>query len=903
MVSVVPNIYHDLLENLRRGTLVLTANRRLFRYLRDLYDRQMLDSGAAAWKPPSLFSYEAWLQRCLAELGEQWRLVNPLQLQYLWERQIEESSRAAGLDLLQVPRTAERAIQAYRLLNEYELSLDPADLTDDQQVFLGWYQQIRNLAAASRWLDKSQLPGRIREAFRNGELTPPGHLVLVGFDQLPPGLAKLQQTLVESGCLCEEVTPGEDPAHDLVRFEARDRTGEVEAAACWARALLDQGASAIGIVVPDLTRRRQEIERIFRAEIDPMGAVRLSDEEAVFSLSLGGPLGDQGVVHAGLEILQAGPILSFDQVSFLLRTPYLGKARSEADRRSRFEVRLRGYNQPRFTTRSLARLAEKDGLTDFARIMQLWADQDQGDGKKAPGSWCEYFANFLKETGWPGERTLASREYQAIKSWQENVLEQVPRLDALQRPMTRQRVASLIQRLSYETEFQVEAPTGPVQVVGLLESTGLTFEHLWVMGLEERILPAPPSPNPFLPYGLQVAHDMPHASAARELVYGEQVMARLLCAAEHVVLSYPRFDGDTELQPSPLLPSDAAVGSPVMAARHDLLHQLADRGPALEMITDVRGPALEMITDVRGPALEASRVEGGTGLLKDQAHCPFRAFVHHRLHGRALDAATPGLSAMIRGDLVHIALEKIWQQLQDQRNLVALNDAERRLLVSEKVAAALTVFFSGRPEPSATLLKLEKERIAALVEEWLETVELQREPFRVAGTEAQHTEQLGPLEIRLKVDRIDELADGYRIIIDYKTGSQLKADDLVSVPLVEPQLPIYAVAQDQHQADGIVFAQVRKGACRLLGIVKEKGLLGKVGDLGGNKRCQDLAITEWSQLLVFWQNQIRQLAEAFVAGQAAVAPFDPNASCRYCDLPGLCRIQESLLIVGADDDC
>jgi len=891
-VSGVAEIYRNLLESMEQGALVLTANRRLFRYLRDLYDEGMLHRGRSAWPPPQLLSYEAWLQRCLAELGEQWRLITPLQLQYLWEQQIDQASRAAGLDLLQVPRTAERAIQAYRLLNEYELELEPLDLTEDQDVFRKWLTSFQKLAAEHQWLDKSQLARRIRDAFRARELTAPVQVKLVGFDQLPPGLLMLQQFLVEAGCSCEEVALGDGPAQDIIRFGARDRTGEVEAAACWARALLDSGEAAIGVVVPDLTRRRQEIERVFRAQIDPLGATRLNDEDAVFSLSLGGPLSDQGVIHAALEILQVGRVVTLEQASFLLRSPYLGKVQGEEDRRALFEVQLRGYDQQRFATQTLARQAEKAGLRDFSRILQLLSGPDPSAKKKAPGVWCECFANLLRDIGWPGERALASREYQAIKSWQENVLEQIPHLDALGQPMSRQRVLSLVQRLSHETEFQIEAPTGPVQVVGLLESTGLRFEHLWVMGLEERILPAAPQPNPFLPYRLQVAHAMPHSSADRELLYAEQVMARLLGAAEHVVVSYPRFDGDTELQPSPLLPEQAAMGSPALADRHDLL-QLLGQNPVV----------LEVVPDTRGPVLSETLVEGGTGLLKDQAHCPFRAFVHHRLHGRALDLATPGISAMVRGDLVHMALEKIWQQLQDQANLVDLSDAERQHVIADKVGEALAAFFGGRPVPPATLLQLEQERIAALVDEWLQTVETEREPFRVVGTEQQHEEQLGPLQIRLKVDRIDEVAGSHRVVIDYKTGSQLRADDLVSDPLIEPQLPIYAVAQGEQQADGIIFAQVRRGSCRLLGIVKEKGLLGRVGDLAGNKRCQDLGISEWTQLLAFWRQQVRRLADEFVAGEASVRPFDPATSCRYCDLPGLCRIQESLLFAGVDDDC
>ena len=884
--------YHNLINDMSRGALILTANRRLYRYLLDLYDQHMLQAGKTAWVPPQLLSYEAWLQKSLVDLGEEWRLLNPIQVQYLWEQMIEKSSSEADLELLQIPKTAEKAIQAYRLLTEYEVTPDPDQLTEDQAMFTLWEGQFNQFLSTRQWFDKSALPARVRSAIMEGQLPRPGCVRLVGFDQLPPGLVKLQELLQASDVDCQEVFLNTKRSNQIRKFNAKDRSAEVECAARWARGLLEQGKTGIGVVVPDLTRRRKEVERVFRSQIDPLGAVRLNDDEAVFSLSLGGALSEQGIIHAALQLLQIGPVLTFEQTSFLLRTSYLGKSQSEADLRALFEVKLRSYDQQRFKLDKLASLAATFGLGDFSQIIETLVAAGTGPEKLLPGAWCRIFADLLKNIGWPGERTLVSREYQALKAWQQKVLEMIPQLDSLGQPLSRSKMVSMLLRVSHDTEFQIEAPTGPVQVVGLLESTGLQFNHLWVMGLEERILPAAPQPNPFIPFQLQVQHAMPHANAARELAYAEQVMERLLGAADDIVVSWPQFDGDTELQSSPLLPVEAVVSAPNFAEPKDCLSVIMKHALPLDIIDDRNGPRLQQ-----------SLVEGGTGLLKDQAHCPFKAFVHHRLHGRGLDTSTPGISAMVRGDLVHLALENIWKQLQVHANLVALNDDERGVLVSEKVTAALDDFYHQRPRPSALLVALEKERITSLVNEWLQTVEAGRTPFRVVATEAPHIEQLGPLQIRLKVDRIDELEDGYRVVIDYKTGSQLRADDLVSEPLIEPQLPIYAVAQDQQQADGIVFAQVRKGSCRLLGVVREKGVLGRVSDIAANKRCQEAGISDWSQLLVFWQRQIRQLADDFVAGQAAVQPFDPSISCQYCDLTGLCRIQESIMLSGDENDC
>ena len=218
--------------------------------------------------------------------------------------------------------------------------------------------------------------------------------------------------------------------------------------------------------------------------------------------------------------------------------------------------------------------------------------------------------------------------------------------------ITRGRALALLQQLARTLEFQVEAPPSPVQVVGLLESSGLEFEHLWVMGMSETALPAAPQPNPFVPYQLQRDHAMPHATAERELQFGEQVIARLRTAAAQVVFSYPRRSGDSPQRPSPLLPAATCDTAPQFSAPQDLLS-----------LSRALGPALEILDDSQGPVLNDELVEGGTTLLKDQAHCPFRAFVHHRLKCTQLDSPEAGISAMSRGDLVHLVLEKIWQKL------------------------------------------------------------------------------------------------------------------------------------------------------------------------------------------------------------------------------------------------
>ncbi|MCW8859773.1 MAG: PD-(D/E)XK nuclease family protein [Deltaproteobacteria bacterium] len=886
------SIHHKTLMAAASGALILTANKRLSRSLQDLFDHWMQTQGETLWSTPQIHSFEGWLSQCLERLGDSKYVLNHHQEKCLWAQQIEETSHGTSLELLQISKTAEKAVQAHHLLNEYGLDLTSHLLTEDQRVFSLWQRHYRRHCEEQDWIDKSDLPRIICNAIKQAEIELPKQVLLIGFDQFPPGLKLLRQVASGVGCCCEEIAPGAADAGQLMLFAARDKRHEIESAARWARQLLDQGASSIGIIVPDLQRQRQQIERVFRDQIDPQAASLLQDEEALFSLSLGGPLAEQGVVNAALELLTLGTGLRLDQVSFLLRSPYLGGAVTEADARALFEQKLRSYGKQTFTLSALiSQVKNSSGLPVLLKLLVKIQQITRLKAKASPGAWAVLFADHLQHIGWPGDRTIASREYQAVKAWREKVLEALAMLNQQLPSISGSQAVSLLRQLTKDVEFQLEGPSGPIQVIGLLESSGLSYQHLWVMGMSEALLPARPQPNPFIPYRLQEQYGMPHASAERELQFAEQVVARLKTAGANTVFSYPTRDGDCALRPSPLIDACGKVGVPPFAAFHDFLAREKECSTVLETLDDNFGPALQR-----------ERAQGGTHLLKDQAHCPFRAFVRHRLRCRALEEPDPGISALERGDLVHLALEKIWTELRTHAALLALDNTQREELIHTQVQSALADYFKERSSPPEVLLQLEQERVTSLIDDWLVKVESERDGFRVVETEQQHTAQIGPLQISLKVDRVDELDDGSRIVIDYKTGTDLRARDFLTAPLIEPQLPVYAVLDSDQEADGVAFAQVRKGSCRFIGLVRDSGLLAQVKTLDAFSQADQLGLSDWNALLVFWRQQLELLAADFVAGKAEVRPFDLNKSCRYCDLSGICRIQETEVIGELHDD-
>ncbi len=874
--------WHDVLKAAAGGSLVLTSTKRLARRLRLDFDTARAAEGGGAWITPAIRSSDAWLQEAAERLGEGWRLLAPQGARRLWERIIEAEEAGSAQALLQIPATARAAMQAHELLCEFGGEPRRHPLSADHLSFLRWRERYLNACAEQGWLDRPSLFAAVIEAVEAGRLALPPSLWLVGFDDFPPRLQRLCAAFADRGAEVKEIPPPCAPRAELIRVPCSDSRDEVRRAARWARALLERGEGEIGVIVPDLQGYRPLIERIFREEIDPGALVRPDAAELRFNLSLGEPLAARGAVSAALAILSIGREPTLAQAGFLLRTPYLGGSLRERGARARLEVTLRARRSPTVRLRSLAggdRGANPRELS-FSGICRRLEEGVALKGKRLPGAWVRHFAQLLHDVGWPGERPLDSLDYQVVEAWNRKVLTQMAALDLVSPPLERGEALSLLRRLAAETEFQPEGPESPVQVIGLLEGAGLRFEHLWVMGLHDGALPAPARPNPFLPVSLQVAAGMPHADAQREGDFARRVAARLFASAPSVVLSHPCREGDAELMPSPLIGA-VPDGEVPLAPRN---------APA--QLWRAQGTLPETLCDSDGPPLGAEeRAGGGTGILRDQALCPFRAFARHRLRAQALEVPDVGLDARGRGTLLHKTLEIFWRRTTDHASLLALDAGELWERLAQSVEAAVDeVYPQERGRPDEALLALEKERLRLLVGEWLSEVEACRPPFTVLEPEQERRQRFGGLELVARVDRIDRLADGRKVVIDYKTG-QIDAADLIAERLTEPQLPIYGFAEGGDLA-GVAFARLRRGDSSFVGIGTEGDLLPGLKDLAAWKKAAAAGVVEWSGLLERWRDQLDALGRAFAAGEAAVDPVSAEKACRICDLKPLCRIAE-----------
>jgi probable DNA repair protein len=436
---------------------------------------------------------------------------------------------------------------------------------------------------------------------------------------------------------------------------------------------------------------------------------------------------------------------------------------------------------------------------------------------------------------------------------------------------------AMLERTAQETIFAPESEDAPVQVMGVYASAGQPFDAVWFLGATDTGWPASSRPNPLLPVALQRELGMPHASAADDTALAHRAMERIAGSGGEVIYSYAQMSEEALQRPSSLVSSfaPANIASAVEGPRTISLDTVAD--------------------DSWVPLTHTGVADGGQSALKDQANCPFQAFVLRRLGVRELSIAGRGLSPGDRGTLIHRVMQTVWSEdidghahLTNHADLLqATHAGTLRPLVAGHAAAAIRWLNAESGDPwQRAYLKAEEERAIDLVMDWLE-IEVLRQPFQLASVEEKTTIQVGDLSLGVRADRIDQVAGG-KLLIDYKTGEVSTASWDGPRP-EQPQMPLYAAFGGTTNLIGAVFAQVRPS---------KMGFKGRVEDARANLSetldARQLVTAPYTAGLVEeWRGTLLHLAESFVRGEAQVDPRIYPKSCQYCSLQGVCRVAES----------
>jgi len=879
----------SLLPALNTNTLILTPNNRLKRKILQAWGEYNLNRNLARWMSPRVHSLGDWQSECWQQLqdmaypGCDAAIASDALRKYAWQQAIQASSQDGGLYKTEV--LAATADAAWRNLSLWRISDNDLEAFNDPdfQHYLEWLNSTRTILNTRQLTTSEEACERIIMAFADGSLAKETSILLHGFDDLPP----LNKALCHSAAHSTQENVETQTEGRLTRTTAQTSEQEILAAARWAQNILEENKEAkLGIIVPNLGQCRDEVERIF-VEVFECHSILPSEPRYAlpFNFSAGTPLGSTPLVADTLKLLALNlrqwPLADLCET---LQSPFW-KAGDEHFR-TRLISALKRLGQLTISGADLreqaARLAEQlpertDSSPEVEPIdkrLQQIAEQLRHHARyQSADRWVDYFQQHLALCHWPGSRRLDSLEYQQAKQWFQ-LLEEFSELSVLGATLTLNDALKHLSQLANSLHFQAQTPDSPIQILGVLEGAGLSFSHCWVMGLHRKAWPPAPAPNALLPIALQREYQMPHASVERELQFAESLTQGYRQCAEHIVFSSASHDDESAQQPSALISDipECPVNTliPNLHSALDLHLQQFDQSPNLDVIDTLLAPALSPD--------ERQNLKGGSGVLQQQASCPFNAFAVYRLLARDAEEPSPGLSALERGIILHGALQYFWDEVKNSSRLTSMSDENITEKLSHCIQRSLQPWRKRRAKQCGPrYFDLEAHRLLKLLQRWLDT-EKQRPPFTVSATEESVELTLSGLTLNLRLDRLDTLEDGQVLLIDYKTGEP-KISSWDSERPREPQLPLYAISL-KDRCSGIAFGQVNAKACQLLGVGEPTQPIEGIRT-PDELRYSDLP-AQWNDAIPQWEGVLTKLATEFSEGKCAVV-FKDKSSGQYSE--------------------
>ena len=875
MVKAFVNIPHAL-ANAVSNHVIITPNERLARELRRGFNQHQQQHNRRAWLTPQCLSLNQYLTQQFASWQD--TCAEPLRL-------LTQSALLSRFYQCATPaqrHLAASAAQALELLYRYDIDLALLEQGDDaSQMFIKWARRVNELSSGQE-IYQSQLA----KFLATQDKLPHQPLLLIAFDHLTSterlyleaansenGVYRwsTQQQIVDLATTAVEPSEHRDdtstPTADKPNFFGFDSLAdELAAAAGWAADICQQRPEArVAVVVPQLTKHYLRVQRQFSVTFDP----RQGSATRCFDLSGGTPLNTQPAwVHALCFLrwchspADRGELTTIAFSDFLM-APWCRSV-------------LRDW-KPGQRNLALSSCTQDPSAKPLLELL------DQAPARASFAFWLQHIEALLDLVEWPRLSNLESNQYQAVAQIRETIasLTRQADLDDRAKPTSKSAqssdFASALELLELHLQskvFAAQRPASQVQILGLLETTGLDYSHLWVCGMDANNFPQGAQHNPFIP--IQIAHQygLPRLTANQELEFSKRMLRQWLHSGAEINFSFVRMQDAYATLPSlPILEVSAApttISMPWHAALsrfHPFFHR--------------QGVALQQYQDWHGVALPDAHTQGGTGILQDQLECPFRAYARHRLGLRQEREPSEFPDALERGLVLHTIMQRLYEQNQTSQELLQLTTGDIYAICQQALV-------QRRSLPRA-FIENECQRLTALIEQWLR-IEAKRYPFTLHAIEQDCQLQISNLTFNLRVDRIDRTADTLSVF-DYKSSGRSIAG-ASNQPPTDIQLPIYSLLD--ANISNVVYACIGDKDIKAIGIGEQP--------LDATNK-QDLKIQaprlSWDEQRAQWRHDLSELADAMQQGDARVAP--KKNACRYCHLQGLCRVTASANEDAADD--
>lgn len=321
-------------------------------------------------------------------------------------------------------------------------------------------------------------------------------------------------------------------------------------------------------------------------------------------------------------------------------------------------------------------------------------------------------------------------------------------------------------------------PLQGIQVMGLLESRGLDFKHILVLGAAEGTLPGISAPPTFLPYAVRKAFGLPVPE------YQDAIFAytfyRLLHRCKSMQLVY---NGQV---------SDNSTGEPsrfIQQLRFESNIPFELRTPGT-MVKPAAPPPVsvnktdEIMQRLAKYRLPEKPVPFSPSQVNTYLSCRLQFFFRYIANLKKPDKLTEEIDAATLGSMVHGMMEQLYRDVKTHQGhwvITAGSIAWMRRHMEEIAEPVFRAVRSnnkaGTPLEFNGMLEVIKQVMLQYVEGFL-AIDEKYVPFTVEEVEVNMMQPFGieaegrPLKLVIngKIDRVDEKNGLYRMV-DFKTGN------------------------------------------------------------------------------------------------------------------------------------
>jgi hypothetical protein len=437
-------------------------------------------------------------------------------------------------------------------------------------------------------------------------------------------------------------------------------------------------------------------------------------------------------------------------------------------------------------------------------------------------------------------------------------------------------------------------PLSGLQVLGLLETRGIDFEHIVLLSCNEGILPKSMNVPSFIPYNLRRGFGLPTIEQ-HEAVYA-YYFYRVLQRAKKITLVYNTKTDEARTGEASryLLQLKMESGHTIDESNISFTICNSDRSPIIIKKDDtVMSELMEYCKDEEPRSLSPSAINA-------YLSCSLKFYYRHIAHLKPRNEMEEDIGSKLLGNVLHYAMDTLYKpfekKVMEGSNLKQMSGNELSIIEAVNLALAKAYYHKEKLPDSAVddgKLMLLRDIAAKYIKQIIQYDSTQT-PFTIEGTEMSFTERFDvPYEGSLIhpvlggiIDRLDHKDDTLHIV-DYKTGATkndfksvhaLFGDDARQHNPAALQVLLYSVLLKKQNPN-------RKISPKLY--FMREIYNNDVDFLITDKEVKK-PITEISPYIKPFTDQLTTiLSQLFDRHVSFVQTEDPN-SCKYCDYKKLC---------------